>query len=201
MTLPTGNRPISGSSVDQGTKRPRPRQSLAFTLIELILVMSMLVIALSVASPSLSRFFRGRSLDSEVKRFLALTRFGQSRAVSEGVPVLLWIDAKEGSYGLQVDSSYVEEDPKALEYDLHKDVQVEVQQSVLAQKQSALWKGRGGLASNLPKIRFTPDGFIGPSSPELIVFRQGDDGAVWIGTSRSHLNYEIQTNQFQRLNR
>ena len=36
-----------------------------FTLIELVLVMALLVVAISVTAPVLSRFFRGRTLDSE----------------------------------------------------------------------------------------------------------------------------------------
>src|SRR5262245_30883815 len=51
----------------------------AFTLIELILVMAMLLIVLGVAFPSLKGFFQGRNIDSEARRFLSLTRYGQSR--------------------------------------------------------------------------------------------------------------------------
>src|SRR6185295_17984721 len=54
-----------------------------FTLIELILVMAILTIAVSITAPALSNFFHGRTLDSEARRMLALTRQGQSRAVSE----------------------------------------------------------------------------------------------------------------------
>jgi type II secretion system protein H len=168
-------------------------------LIELILVMAILVIVIAVSAPSLSRFFRGRALDSEAKRFLALTRYGQSRAVSEGIPVLLWIDAKGLEYGLRADSSYTEQDTKAVEFQLNKDVQIEVLQSRLAQREATVWKGGGGLATTLPKIRFTPDGFISPSSPEQIVLRQGDAGEVWIAPSQNHLNYEIQTNELARV--
>src|ERR1043166_3717524 len=56
----------------------------AFTLIELIVVMTLLVAVISIALPSLGGFFRGRTLDSEARRMLALTRQGQSRAVAEG---------------------------------------------------------------------------------------------------------------------
>src|SRR6184192_239420 len=69
----------------------------AFTLIELILVMTILTIAISVTAPALANFFRGRSLDSEARRLLALTRQGQSRAVSEGLPMELWIDASHSA--------------------------------------------------------------------------------------------------------
>lgn len=166
-----------------------------FTLVELILVMTVLLIVLAVAAPSLSRFFRGRALDAEAQRFLALTRYGQSRAIAEGIPVVLWIDAQQAAYGLQADSSYEEQDGKALEFQINKDVNVEVHQSTVATRQATLWKSKGGLASNLPKIRFTPDGFIASSSPELILFRQGNDGEVRIGQGLTQMNYEIQTNQ------
>ena len=80
MTFPTGSKPIRGSG-------STPRRA-GFTLLELILVMATLAIVLSVAAPSLARFFRGRSLDSEARRFLTLTRYGQSRAVAEGEPMV-----------------------------------------------------------------------------------------------------------------
>src|SRR5687767_2693361 len=94
MTLPTGNR--SDKPVAQPGRA-------AFTLIELILVMTILIVVLSVSGPSLVSFFKGRTLDSEARRFLALTRYGQSRAISEGVPISLWIDPKEKKYGLEIE--------------------------------------------------------------------------------------------------
>src|SRR6266404_5112384 len=75
------------------------QRSTAFTLIELIVVMTLLVVVIGIALPTLGNFFRGRTLDSEARRLLALTRQGQSRAVSEGLPVLLWVDAQQGTCG------------------------------------------------------------------------------------------------------
>ena len=96
----TGNKRISGTG---GPKTGRPPG--AFTLVELILVMAILTVTISLVVPSLSRFFGGRSLDSEVQRFLALTRYGQSRAVSEGMPMMLWVDEKNSLYGLQSETT------------------------------------------------------------------------------------------------
>src|SRR5882724_2717216 len=78
----------------------------AFTLIELILVMTVLTIAVAIAAPALANFFRGRTLDSEARRLLALTRQGQSRAISEGIPMELWLDTARGAYGLEAEPSY-----------------------------------------------------------------------------------------------
>lgn len=177
----------------------------AFTLIELILVMAMLSIVLSLAGPSLARFFRGRGLDSEARRLLALTRYGQSRAVSEGIPMLLWIDEQQGRFGLEADGSYLEDnrDPQAKEYELNDQlkIKVEMPQTRLLTTQ---WKGSGQVRANQRVIRFTPDGFITDTSPDYIVLRQireGEDEAVFIGRNRNRLNYEIQTNEPPRLRR
>ena len=86
----------------------------AFTLIELILVMAILTLAVSITAPALSNFFRGRTLDSEARRLLALSREGQSRAVSEGVPMELWFDTKQGIYGLEAEPSFEPQDAKAV---------------------------------------------------------------------------------------
>src|SRR5215471_2243590 len=72
----------------------------AFTLIELILVMAIVVVAISITAPKLANFFRGRTLDSEARRLLALTHSGQSRAVSEGIPTRLQFDISNHSYRL-----------------------------------------------------------------------------------------------------
>jgi Tfp pilus assembly protein FimT len=148
------------------------------------------VIVLSVAAPALSRFFKGRTLDAEAKRFLGLTRYGQSRAVSEGIPMVLWIDEHQRTYGLEAEPSYLDEDSKALVFDLHDEVQLEVLLSTAATKSLSLQ--RPGNMDHLTLIRFTPDGFISDTSPEWIIFRQDDEDAIWLGPSRNRLNYEVQ---------
>src|SRR5947208_16892741 len=109
MTLPTGSK---------RNKRYEMSHGRAFTLIGLVLVMTMLLIVFSVALPSLKGFFRGRTLDSEARRFLSLTRYGQSRAVSEGVPMVLWIDTRRGAYGLQQQAGYTDGDSNTVRFAL-----------------------------------------------------------------------------------
>ena len=67
--------------------------------------MVLLAIGAAMVAPSMASFYRGRLLSSEAKRVLALVHYGQSRAIAEGVPVLLWINAKDSSYGLRVPST------------------------------------------------------------------------------------------------
>src|SRR6185436_1704960 len=104
----------------------RQVRSPAFTLIELILVMTVLTIAASITAPALANFFRGRTLDSEARRFLALTRQGQSRSASEGLPMELWLDVQQGAYGLEAEPSYEPDDPKAVNFTLEHEMQLEV---------------------------------------------------------------------------
>ncbi len=188
MTLRTGNNRIK--SVEA------PGQC-AFTLIELILVMALLVIVIAVASPSLSRFMRGRTLDSEARRFVSLTRYGQSRAVSEGVPVVLWINTRQGSYGLRQEAGYTEQDAKAVDFLLGKDLRVEV--AGLPAQLGPLAQARATRQTdpNSPMLRFPPDGFIDETSPQSVVLRDQRGESIWITQSRNRLNYEIHTNMFR----
>ena len=195
MTSQTGSKAPGSSS-----ERLPPR---GFTLVELICVMALLTIVMSLAAPALAHFFRGRTLDSEAQRILGLMRYGQSRAVSEGVPMVLWLDQEKGIYGLRAEMTYTGEDAKETEFELGKDLKMEVELPV-STLQSVPWKVTEEVAGNQPAIRFTPDGFIGNNSPERIVIRQvheGDSDEIWIGQSRNRLNYEIQTNVLQTVQR
>jgi Tfp pilus assembly protein FimT len=161
-------------------------------LIELILVMSILIIVITVTGPSLTSFFRGQTLDAESRRFLALTRYAQSRAVAEGVPMTLWIDAKQRSYGLEIEAGFADRDDQAKEYAMEKDLEIEVT-APLAVTGMLGTPAVPGNANEL-KIRFTPDGFISEANPEAIIIREGDKAEVWITPNRNRLNYEINTN-------
>jgi type II secretory pathway pseudopilin PulG len=162
-------------------------------LIELIVVMAMLLVVVGISFPSLKGFFRGRTLDSEARRFLSLTRYAQSRAVSEGLPMLLWIDAQEGTYGLQVQTGFVDLDRKAVEYKIDKDLTVEVSAPPVGlplsqQKRTALQLG------NLPAIRINAEGFIEDISPETVAFHEteyGNERSLWITQTGNRLNYEV----------
>ncbi len=166
----------------------------AFTLIELILVMALLAIVLAISAPSLSRFFHSRGLDNEAQRFMALTRAAQSRAISEGVPMVVWFDTKQRAYGLNADKSFVEQDAKAQMFNLEDTVEVEARYSAEANAaaKASQFKNERLDSASLYTLRFNPDGFISPGSPEMVVFRQKDNGELWVVQSRNRLHYEIQ---------
>ena len=172
----------------------------AFTLIELILVMALLSIAVAVSFPTLRQFFRGRVLDSEAHRLLALTRYGQSRAVAEGTPMFLWIDEREGTYGLEAAATYIEEDPRALDFRLDNDLQIEVSApppdtlTVLPNRAGPMRGTSRRSLTGLPLIRFLPDGYIGEPSPEYLELREGAEDVLWIAQATNRLTYELRTN-------
>ena len=198
MTLPAGQ---PGS---ERAARFAHYARLGFTLIELILVMALLTVVISLTAPKLSRFFHGRTLDSEARRLLALTRSGQSRAVSEGVPMDLWVDAEQGTFGLAAEPSYDTSDPKAVDFTLDGGLQLEVvnKTAVVAPVNTMSRSRQASVASvprvklvhaGLPTIRFLPDGSIGESSPQKLHLTSNDSGSLWLAQSRDALNYEIRS--------
>jgi type II secretion system protein H len=174
----------------------------AFTLVELLLVMTIMGVAIAVAAPSLANFFRGRTLNSEARRLLALTHSGQSRAVSEGVPMRLWVDAQERSYGLKEEPGWDDRDPKEVEFTLDQDLHLEVIKAEAAKTPSLQNRMAAGTLAgaataantkNLPEIRFLPDGSIDPTSPRALRLYDRDDASVWVAQATNRLNYEIRS--------
>ena len=166
------------------TQVSQASQPRAFTLIELILVMTVLVSAVSVVAPALAGFFRGRTLDLEARRLLALVHAGQSRAISEGWPVLLWVDAPQRGYGLTEETPARNGDPKALEFTLDDNLQLDAVNAA-----PVPFNGR-----SLPAIRFLPDGSIDESSPATLRLVGANGSTLWLMQSTDHTTYEIRDN-------
>ena len=172
---------IENVNVENG--QPAVARKVGFTLIELLLVMALLVVAISVTAPVLSRFFHGRALDAEARRLLSLTRAGQSRAVSEGVAALLWIDAPQREYGLELESASRTGDPRAEDFTVADGLQLD------AVKSAPISVG----GRKLPAIRFQPDGTIDNSSPPALRLVGADGSIVWLVEETNHMTYAIQT--------
>jgi hypothetical protein len=194
------------SRITSGIARVPPRFG-AFTLIELILVMAILTMAVSVTAPALSNFFRGRTLDSEARRLLAMTHSGQNRAVSEGVPMDLWVDPDQGKFGLEAEPSFEPNDPRAVEFTVDSGLVIEVakQRELAASAPSSMTLSRlqaPSIASvprvnlahpGLPTIRFMPDGTVSETSPQSLRLIGRDGSSLWLAQTRDKLSYEIRT--------
>jgi len=185
MTLP---RYIVGSS-NRSARRSSERRCgapfhrlNAFTLIELVLVLALLVIITSLAAPAMSNFIRGQALGSEARRMMALMHAAQSRAVSEGLPVMLWVDEKSGAYGISTETPGQNGDAKAENLQLDSLLQIAV-----------LNVGASGSTTfnNLPAIRFQPDGTVDENSPQTLRLSDSSGTSLWLVESRSRTGYEV----------
>ena len=183
-----------------GTRASDSRRRAAFTLIELILVMAIIVIVVAMIMPKLSGFFAARSVDNEAKRVLALMHYGQQRAISEGVPMMLWIDPARGEYGLEREPGYAGQDPHAIEEKLDAGLKINTVKTIARQSIANSQTGRvlAGQAvqgkNKLPAIYFSPDGAINDAlSVSGISIQNGNDPPVWIAPSNSQLSYAIQS--------
>jgi type II secretion system protein H len=162
------------------------QQRRAFTLIELTLVLALLVIITSLAAPAMANFIRGRALDSESRRLFSLIHAGQSRAVSEGMPMVLWVDEKNGDYGLQAETTGKNGDPQAETLTVDPTLHI-----------SVLNAGPGAATTfnNLPAIRFLPDGTVDENSPQTLQLTDSAGVSRWLIESRDHMGYEISDSQ------
>ncbi len=153
-----------------------------FTLIELCLVLTLLAVAAALITPALSRFMRGRALDAEARRLLALTHAAQARAVSDGFPVLLWFDIAQAAYGMEEESTPGAMDPKALEFSVSDSVRLSLPNATPAPTQRR----------RLPAIRFLPDGGIDEISPSSVRLNDAAGMIRTLTQTRNRMGYEIQ---------
>jgi len=152
--------------------------------------MVLLAITAAMVAPRMSSFFRGRALSFEARRLLSLTHLGQSRAIAEGVPVLLWLNPKEASYGLEVQAGSLSANPPSSSFTLDPSLTLETS----ASDNSAVSENGDetlGLPEGSAVIRFNPDGFFDESSVSKIVIRQGSEGALELVPTSNRLGYEI----------
>jgi Tfp pilus assembly protein FimT len=159
-------------------------------LIELIFVMVILAIGAALVAPHMGGFFRGRVLNSEARRMLALVHLGQSRAAAEGVPILLWINSKDSTYGLRVQSSFVADDDRSALFTANEGVSLDTFATETAAT-SELDDEKLGMTDGLPVIRFNPDGFYDEISLRRVVFRLGTEQPIELAQSTNRLGYEI----------
>ncbi len=165
----------------------------AFTLIELIFVLALLAICAVFVTANMGSFFRGRSLNLEARRMLSLTHYAQTRAVSEGVPVLLWVNPSDSTYGLtaQFTVDGLDGDTRAVRYTTESGLALEVPQGAVATVSEQDDEKLGLASEGLAFIRFTPDGFFDDSSVRKIIIHQGTEAGLELVPTANRLAYEI----------
>jgi prepilin-type N-terminal cleavage/methylation domain-containing protein len=175
-----------------------PHSSSAFTLIEMILVMALLVIGVSIVSPHLSEFFRGRTLKYEGRQMLSLMHEGQSRAVSGGVPIVLWIDTKEQKYGIEEEPGYTDKDPDAVEFKMDEKLSIQIPDDDPSANSMNNMDNppaeANGPHAGMPQITFLPDGTVAETSPQTVKIVEDNGPTLTLTQTRDRNEYEIGTN-------
>jgi type IV fimbrial biogenesis protein FimT len=149
-----------------------------FTLVELILVMALLAIVTALAVPSLSRSLRQRYLDQEAARFLALTEYARSEAVSQGVPMTVWIESATRRFGVEPKEGFEGAEARNREFTLNPDVQFEITGGVVK---------RGVVEA----VEFAPDGAPALSSLDSVRLVDRFDSALTVARTSDGWSYEI----------
>ncbi len=152
----------------------------AFTLVELLLVMAILLVLMGVVAPSLSRSLRGRKISDEASRFLALTEFARDSAVSEGIPMMVWVNGSTQHYGLDPQNDYLQSKVHR-DYALTSDVQFDPASAPAA-------------GANTSVIQYQTNGTPAVTSVASIKLTDHFGGAVVISLRADGTGYEIQKN-------
>jgi Tfp pilus assembly protein FimT len=147
----------------------------------MILVMVLLVVAVSLVAPKMAGFTRGRALDSEARRLFALMHAAEDRAISEGMPMMLWLDEKNNQYGLSEETPVPTGDPKAESFPADENVQLAVLNA----------GGSSTTFKNLPAIRFLADGSVDENSPQTVQLKGSGGDSLWLLESADRRGYEI----------
>ena len=156
----------------------------AFTLVELVLVMALLVTLLALAVPSLSRSLRSRNLEQEASRLLALTEYGRDEAASQGVPVVVWLRPEDGHFGAEVKKGFDADAVRPKEF-------------VLNGADLRFDPPEGGVASPVQNhgfnvAEFGPDGTLDPASvPALRITDAGHRATISLTQTSDGYGYQI----------
>jgi len=94
----------------------------AFTLVELILVMALLATLLALSAPTILHSFKQRDLEKEATQLLAVTEYARSEAISQGIPMDVWIDPATGCFGVQASDGFDGDESREKTYALNTDV-------------------------------------------------------------------------------
>ena len=168
-TSPIGMRPAS----------EQIRSARAFTLIELIIVMALMVTILGLSAPSLSRSLKGRAVKQEATRLLATIEYAREESISQGVPMAVWIDAQNGRFGTQPQNGYEGNPLRQKELSLDPTIHFVLDGAEPTQN------GR------IIATEFDPDGTLDPSSISNLQLSDQKDESVTLSLSEDGWGYEI----------
>jgi type II secretion system protein H len=156
------------------------RNSSGFTLIELIVVMTLLTVVLSIAAPRLGGFLSGRDVREEARRMLSLTRYARAEAAERGERMQVYFDTLQSRYGIRSDESNLDDSTPAVEFTCQEGFTLEAAEEDLD-------------ADGVAVIVFWPDGTIEPDSAERVELWEKDRFAMALVRLDAGLDYVLET--------
>jgi type II secretion system protein H len=126
-----------------------------YTILELVLVLAILAIVAVSVAPFLGSFATGRKAEESAARFVALTHWARSQAVSDGTSYELVVDAQGGRWWLRAAGDAEAEIPAGFgrTYRALDDVQMDAELASVDGEQVIRFDPTG--RSSVGKVRFS----------------------------------------------
>lgn len=140
--------------------------------------MALLAVIAAFSAPSLARSLRQRNLDGEAARLLALTEYGRDEAISQGVPMTVWVDPKGQRMGVEPKTGYDGDDARSREFELNADIHFELDRTAT----------QGGVVA---AMEFSPDGTPSPSSIDAVRLVDRFQSQITVSRTSDGYSYEI----------
>jgi prepilin-type N-terminal cleavage/methylation domain-containing protein len=154
------------------------RSTPAFSLVELIIVMALLAAVLAWSAPILANSFRQRGLDEEATRFLALSEYARTEAISQGVPMVVWFNPQTFRFGVEPKGGFDGDPARSREFPVNPDFEFFLQGAI----------SRGSV---LEAMEFQPDGSPTPGSIEQVRLLDRFGSSLSLMRTEDGLGYEI----------
>lgn len=150
----------------------------AFTLVELIIVMMVLAVTAALAAPLLSRSVRARNLSEEAGRFVALTEYAREEAVSQGIPMVVWVDQNAQTFGVEPKEGFEGDPSRNRDFALNPDVFFKIDRVLMS----------AGVAH---AAEFAPDGSPSVASVDAVEMTDRFGEALSVVRTEDRWSYEI----------
>ena len=141
--------------------------------------MALLATILALAAPSLSRSLHQRNLEQEAARLLALTEYGRDEAVSQGVPMVIWVDPESRRFGVKAKAGFTDDSRREKEYALNADLHFEPMTGTITKDRV------------VNAAEFAPDGTLDPASAASVRIGDRFKSTVTLARTTDGWGYEI----------
>jgi len=161
-----------------GMQDPHNRRC-GFTLIELIVVMTLLTVVLAIAAPRLGGFLKGRDVGEEGRRMLSITRYARTEAIDRGERMQVWFDTTTAQYGIRSDETAQENSADDVQFTCQEGLTLEADEDALD-------------SDGVAHIVFWPDGAIDSDSAERVELWEQDRLTLALVRPENGLDYVLE---------